>query len=750
MKTFLTSLAGVAISLSLLGTSQAASLGDGGSCSARQDDSFFSVVGVQGTGVQPRLELRELQKDTETWNLFIQAFARFQAMNQTDKLSYFQIAGIHGAPFGEWDGVKGDGLLGFCPHVSNLFGTWHRPYLALFEQILHDRAVNIANEFPAGTAREQARKAADKVRLPYWDWAVDPPNSTDGCMPASLRQKTTSVTFPNGTMGEIPNPLYEYDFHPLNFDDFSVLEELEFKYWNSTIRYPANGYATNATSRNDEVNARIGAQQVNNRDMLYKLLTVYQPFNEWSNKANGGKIGNIETLHDGIHNSFGLGNMGIIEVSAFDPVFWFHHANIDRLIAIYQTRYPNTYVEDSQQVKATYSMVKNSTQGTASVLAPFHMNAKGDMWTSTTSRNWESFGYTYPELMNNPSNDTLTLTINRLYRPQYQGLNKNNTLTTLPPIQNITAPPSQNQTQTLNQTADAIDWMCEVNMPTDIQNKMTYSVRVFLGEPNANPKLWATDKNYVGQVATLSSPRMDSNMTITANIVLTDMLAKRFKAGELKSLEKAAVNEYLQENFYWGIQQVDSTEILRAKAPKGLNVTVLSVPVHLPQSEHEVPRWIGNFTYHPDIVGKPPAGGNGSATIGGASGVDSTASSTLGSVETLDPSSMVELSSILNPSSTLGPSSNLGPSSATGLLPTLTAVSTVIRTLPSDPLTPPSTVIRTLPSGTLAVAGASTSTPGDAQLSTEIQVIDGVTRTVVVTMDVTVVETSYVTATVAA
>ena len=59
--------------------------------------------------------------------------------------------------------------------------------------------------------------------------------------------------------------------------------------------------------------------------MLYKLLTIYQPFSQVSNKANGGTIGNFETLHDGLHNAFGLGNMGIIEVSAFDPIFWLHH-----------------------------------------------------------------------------------------------------------------------------------------------------------------------------------------------------------------------------------------------------------------------------------------------------------------------------------------------------------------------------------------------------------------------------------------
>jgi tyrosinase len=67
---------------------------DGPSCGVpNTDDSFFSVVGVQGAGIYPRQELRELEKDTETWNIFLQAFARFQAMDQDEKISYFQIAG---------------------------------------------------------------------------------------------------------------------------------------------------------------------------------------------------------------------------------------------------------------------------------------------------------------------------------------------------------------------------------------------------------------------------------------------------------------------------------------------------------------------------------------------------------------------------------------------------------------------------------------------------------------------------------
>ena len=134
--------------------------------------------------------------------------------------------GIHGVPFGQWDGeagVDGQEMMGYCPHVSNMFGPWHRPYLALFEQILHDRAVDIAKEYPVGEARDHAMTIADKVRLPYWDWAIDPPNSDEGCMPASLRRSTATVTFSNGTTGIIANPLYRYDFHPLVYDDFAPL-----------------------------------------------------------------------------------------------------------------------------------------------------------------------------------------------------------------------------------------------------------------------------------------------------------------------------------------------------------------------------------------------------------------------------------------------------------------------------------------------------------------------------------------------
>jgi tyrosinase len=96
MKSFVSSVSALTTFLSLLASTQAAANStDGPSCGvAKADDSYFSVVGVQGTGVQPRQELRELEKDTETWNIFLQAFARFQAMDQDNKVSYYKVAGM--------------------------------------------------------------------------------------------------------------------------------------------------------------------------------------------------------------------------------------------------------------------------------------------------------------------------------------------------------------------------------------------------------------------------------------------------------------------------------------------------------------------------------------------------------------------------------------------------------------------------------------------------------------------------------
>jgi hypothetical protein len=117
---------------------------------------FVTVLGIKASGVdtiQPRLEIRELERRPDVFNVFLLGLQRFQNLDQSDKLSYYQVAGtavcstvwyrtrglsrigIHGRPFISWDGVQAypPPKLGYCRHSSNIFPTWHRPYLALVE-----------------------------------------------------------------------------------------------------------------------------------------------------------------------------------------------------------------------------------------------------------------------------------------------------------------------------------------------------------------------------------------------------------------------------------------------------------------------------------------------------------------------------------------------------------------------------------------------------------------------------------------
>lgn len=187
------------------------------------------------------------------------------------------------------------------------------------------------------------------------------------------------------------------------------------------------------------------------------------------------------------------------------------------------------------------------------------------MWNSDLARKWEFFGYTYPEIQSGPDNDTLTENINKLYQGKTQGLNKNSTITPL----DAESPITSRDTQAVGPNeADAIDWMAEIKMPSDLD--ITYSVRAFLGAPSDDPKKWPTDKNFTGQVASLTSPRQDSDTILTANIMLTDKLADKFDNDEFEDLKQETVAAWLKDNFYWRIQETVSRSNSSCSLPPAL------------------------------------------------------------------------------------------------------------------------------------------------------------------------------------
>jgi tyrosinase len=61
-------------------------------------------------------------------------------------------------------------------------------------------------------------------------------------------------------------------------------------------------------------------------------------FDDFSNR--------LENVHDTVHG-WVHGSMSMIPVAAFDPVFWAHHAMIDRLWFLWQTKHPSVTPEAS-------------------------------------------------------------------------------------------------------------------------------------------------------------------------------------------------------------------------------------------------------------------------------------------------------------------------------------------------------------------------------------------------------------------
>jgi tyrosinase len=67
---------------------------------------------------------------------------------------------------------------------------------------------------------------------------------------------------------------------------------------------------------------------------------------ERPNAAPLGFTGQLEGVpHNNIHGLIG-GNMGSVPTSAFDPIFWLHHANIDRLWTEWDRRHPGATTTD--------------------------------------------------------------------------------------------------------------------------------------------------------------------------------------------------------------------------------------------------------------------------------------------------------------------------------------------------------------------------------------------------------------------
>ncbi|WP_250634592.1 tyrosinase family protein [Pinirhizobacter soli] len=213
-----------------------------------------------------------------------------------------------------------------CPHGNAWFFPWHRGYLYWFERI----------------ARKLTRQSG--FVLPYWDWT----SASD-----------TPLTFFRGDLLDTQSPGYIHDFPTFdrtfrgpmetfwgnltqsrrrqlelrgmaNFESFWAAVHAYFGRSTRRLLSAANrqltGAALEAVSRPNLVNALAPTS-------FFELGgTLVAHHSDMS-----GVPGMVESQpHNLVHDAVG-GYMGDF-LSASDPVFWIHHANVDRLWDVWMER----------------------------------------------------------------------------------------------------------------------------------------------------------------------------------------------------------------------------------------------------------------------------------------------------------------------------------------------------------------------------------------------------------------------------
>lgn len=242
-------------------------------------------------------------------------------------------------------------------------------------------------------------------------------------MPAIFTQKDVTVDSPTGSRSII-NPVFRHDF-----TDSSGLRYSPFVNWKVTLRYP-NSNANTASSQTNQAVTALNNIRQSLQDQLFNMFSTCDEFIEVGSDAQGTSSSrcssSLEGIHNTIHNAVGGtgstgvsgGHMTYLAESAFDPVFWLHHTNVDRLFALWQGIYPNSYGGSQASPGGTWTVAQGSTQNADSPLTPFHRNANGDFWTTNLVRSWWTFGYTYPEYANSDgSTAAIQSIVNKLYGP---------------------------------------------------------------------------------------------------------------------------------------------------------------------------------------------------------------------------------------------------------------------------------------------------------------------------------------------
>jgi len=259
-------------------------------------------VGGPGTGgavaTRTRPEIHQLSPEQiAIYRAGVAEMQRRSSVNPDDPTGWIYQANIHGYP-GDPNGDDPNGQIcsitpggpqpqwSTCQHGNFFFLAWHRMYLYYFERILRDAS---------GSAT---------FDLPFWDYE-------------------------NPNFRHLPEPFW----NPADASN-SLFVAQRAPGWNDGTRafQPSTVSATAALATTPFCNCLSGscAPCISGLPDDQAFGSRYTPVPVHS----GSGFGAIESQpHNVVHTAIGgnVGWMSYVDCAARDPIFWLHHANIDRL-----------------------------------------------------------------------------------------------------------------------------------------------------------------------------------------------------------------------------------------------------------------------------------------------------------------------------------------------------------------------------------------------------------------------------------
>ncbi|MCU4491372.1 tyrosinase family protein [Acinetobacter guillouiae] len=208
------------------------------------------------------------------------------------------------------DVETGDGLWNQCQHATWFFLPWHRGYLLAIETILRKHIIKLGGP--------------DDWALPYWDYNdKDYSNLNSISIPPAFTQKTfNGESNPLYLQQRYPNPA---DLRDQTFINLKQLQEAkpDFDLNKETIN---SLYTLNFTSKID--------------NDIVKELGFGGGETNFSHDGHRSSTGSVEQYPHNIMHVLvgGIGTFGLMNdpnFAALDPLFYVHHANIDRLWSVW-------------------------------------------------------------------------------------------------------------------------------------------------------------------------------------------------------------------------------------------------------------------------------------------------------------------------------------------------------------------------------------------------------------------------------